>query len=81
MNPSFMSSLEACMQVFDSIRTLRDGKRYYTTRNTTWSENSSSGGSLANNSDEINERGGPNNRALAQEDVDVQIKRAEVALR
>ena len=68
------SSIETCMQTFDSIHELRNGKRYNTAKTTTFSENNSSKGCLTLNSHEINDNEGPEICLLTQNEVNEQIK-------
>ena len=61
------------MKVFDSIRELRNGKKYDTASNAAMSENSNCEGRPALNYTEANETQGPKSRALNQAEVDEQI--------
>ena len=74
LNPFVFSSLETCMQAFDSIGELRNGKKNDSSSTTNMSENSRSEGSPAMNSTEINENEGPKIHAITQAEVDEQTK-------
>ena len=62
------------MESFDSIRKLRNVKRYNTITDTTLSENSCSEDNPVVNSHETNENESPETRAFTQEEVNEKIK-------
>ena len=73
LNSSTNSSLETCVQSFDSIQQLKNGKKYHTVNSTKMNESNSTGGSPNINALERNVENELEVHVSTQEKVNEQI--------